>query len=348
MSEPPERRTLELVSIPSPTAHEEELCARVEAWARDRDGGATLRRWRNCLTVQAPPTGRPAVGLFGHLDTVAPSHDQPLGIQDGRVYGCGASDMKAGLALMMQAWEERDRWDADLVLVFYDREEGPSEDNGLAVILPELPAMDLAVVLEPTDNQVQLGCVGSLHARVTFSGRRAHSARPWQGENALFKAIPLLQRLERMQPRAVEVDGLTFYEVVTPTTAVTGNSRNVVPDRFELNVNYRFAPGRTPAEARVELAELVGTQAHLEVLDVAPAGDVCSRHPRVSEWIARGHLGTQPKQAWTDVARLTAAGIPAVNFGPGDPGQAHQAREHVTVDALYRGYELLSLLLLSS
>lgn len=334
------RRTLELVSIPSVTCDEEALCNHVCAWS----GVAPV--WRHNVILAGESRGRCRVGLFGHLDTVLPAADQPLGLIDGRVYGCGASDMKAGLALMMQAWERRSSWSCDLVVVFYDREEGPGDENGLEFIMDKIPPLDLAIVLEPTNNEVQKGCVGSLHARVSVLGKRAHSARPWQGSNALFNAVPLLQKLQAAAVREVSVGGLTFREVVTPTTAATVNSRNVVPDHFELNVNYRFAPGKSPAQATQELHELVGELAQVEVHDAAPSGAVSS-HPLLDSWVLSQGLKVEPKQAWTDVARLTERGIPAVNFGPGDPAQAHQAREHVEVAALERGWPLLEKLLSS-
>lgn len=334
------QRTLELVSIPSVTREEGALCRFLQDWA------GVEPVWRCNLILQGESRGRPRVGLFGHLDTVLPAADQPLGIIQGRVYGCGASDMKAGLAFMMAAWERRAEWSCDLVAVFYDREEGPGEENGLELILDRVPPLDLAIVLEPTDNQVQKGCVGSLHARVSVAGKRAHSARPWQGENALYKALPLLEKLRSVGVREVEVGGLIFREVVTPTTAATINSRNVVPDHFELNVNYRFAPGKTARLAEEELRALVGDLGRVEVLDASPSGQVAS-HPLLESWIAACGLEVEPKQAWTDVARLTEKGIPAANFGPGDPSQAHRAREHVSVEALERGWPLLERLLRS-
>ncbi len=338
--------TLELVSIPSVTKHEEPICDHVERWASRLGEEVRVRRVGNGLVVSpAAPSQRPAVGLFGHLDTVLPSPDQACEIRGGRLYGCGASDMKAGLAVMMALHEERARWACDLVTVYYDREEGPAAENGLEDLRAHLPRLDLAVMLEPTANRLQLGCVGGLHARLHFDGRRAHSARPWQGDNAMYHAIPVLERLRRRQRREVVVDGLPFYEVMTPTMAWTSNSANVVPDAFVVNVNFRYAPGRTAAAAEEELRALVGADARVEVVDVAPSGAVCRDQPMVARWIARHQLAVESKQAWTDVARMTAHGVPAVNFGPGDPAQAHQAGEWVAVEAIAEGYRLLADLL---
>lgn len=340
------RTTLELVSIPSPTGEEQALADHLERWARETLRPEEVERRGNALILQpCRRGGRPLVGLVGHIDTVPPAPDQPLGLREGRVHGCGASDMKAGLALIAAALEERERWAVDLVAVFYDREEGPHGENGLEPLLPRLPAMDLAVVLEPTANRLESGCLGGIHAHLHFSGQRAHSARPWQGENALYRALPVLERLRRWEPREVRVEGLPFYEVMTPTMAWTENAANVVPERFTVNLNFRFAPGRTREWAERQIRRIAGKAARVEVVDYAPPGAVVRDHPLVNRWVERCDLPVQPKQAWTDVARLSGRGIPAVNFGPGDPARAHQADEWVEVAALERGYQLLAGLL---
>jgi succinyl-diaminopimelate desuccinylase len=285
------------------------------------------------------------VALVGHLDTVRCAVDQPYRIHDGRVYGCGASDMKAGLAVMLELLEEwRSLEGARPVWIFYHGEEGPADGNGLGPVLAEpglVPPLDFAFILEPTDRGIQPGCMGVLNATVTVPGVRAHSARPWQGDNAVYRALPLLERFARLERRAVEVDGLTFYEVMVVTQAATQNSRNVVPDALELNLNVRFAPGRTAAEAEAELRALVGDDARVEVTDRAPSGEVHAEHPLIAEWRRREGLGVEPKQAWTDVARFTELGIPAINFGPGDTSQAHQAGEWANIDSLVHCHQAL-------
>lgn len=340
------RVTYDLVAIPSRTGEEETICNHVEDWARGLlEPGEIRRHGNNLLVAPARRKGRALIGLFGHLDTVPPHDGQPLEVKDGRVYGCGASDMKAGLTLMMAALEERSRHEVDLFAVFYDGEEGPEQTNGLRDLVHDLPEMDLAVVLEPTNNHIEAGCMGGLHARVIVEGIRAHSARPWQGQNAIYRALPVIERLRDRPRREVQVEGLTFYEVMTATMAATHNAANVVPDHFELNVNVRFAPGRTVRDALGELEELVGDLARLEVRDSAASGDVCVDHRRVQDWVQRCGLEIRPKQAWTDLARLTGRGIPAVNFGPGDPARAHQAVEWVEQEALEVGWRHLQVLL---
>jgi succinyl-diaminopimelate desuccinylase len=341
--------TLALCAIPSETGTEGAIADDLEARCVALLGPAHVQRHGNSV-VALPPhrASRPTLGLFGHSDTVKPASDQPLAIRDGRVYGCGASDMKGGLAVMLALLADHEALGCNLVAVFYDKEEGPAHDNGLEPVLASglLPAMDLAVCLEPTDNRIQAGCVGGLHATVTFRGRRAHSARPWQGENAIYKAIGVLEHLRAFGRREVRVGPLTFYEVMNATMASTANSRNVVPDAFTLNVNYRFAPGKPLDTAERELRELVGADAEVAVIDEAPSGQVCLEHPLLAAWMAAearegAPLEVEAKQAWTDVARLTARGIPAVNFGPGETAQAHQANESIPIAYLESGYAAL-------
>jgi succinyl-diaminopimelate desuccinylase len=291
------------------------------------------------------------VALCGHLDTVpvAESDLGPPRREGDRLVAPGASDMKGGLAVMMALAERLPRAErfCDLVLVLYAREEGPYLDNELATLLarPGLldgAGLDLAVCLEPTDNGLQLGCVGSIHATFTFRGRSAHSARPWQGENAVHRAGALLAALAARTPRDAVSGGLVFREVLSVTRIEGGRARNVVPDRCTLNLNFRFAPDRTLESAEAELRALAAEHgAEIEVTDLSPACPAFADHPLVRRLAERGELAVSAKQAWTDVARLAAHGIPAVNFGPGATSQAHQQGEWVEVAALARGYQAL-------
>lgn len=343
------RLTLELCRIPSETLYEEEIADRVEERCRRVLGpeGAVHRIGHSVVCdpyAGAPGPPQKTIALVGHLDTVKCADHQEYTVRDGRVYGCGASDMKGGVAVMLALL---DRWrelkGARPVWIFYDAEEGPHEGSGLEPVLNAgvLPEMDFAFILEPTDRALQLGCMGLLHATVTVRGRRAHSARPWQGENAIYRAIPLLQRLAGWGRREVRFGDLTFYEVIVATQALTENSRNVVPDALMLNVNFRFAPGNTPEGAEAELRALVGEDGEVEVHDRAPSGEVYLDHPLLAPWCRSEGLELQPKQAWTDVARFTSRGIPAVNFGPGETAQAHQANEWCPVDSLEFTYGAL-------
>lgn len=342
-------RTEWLVSIASPTKEEQEISRQLLEWVGERFSAPRVEQYR-CGFLLEPQNVRaqkPTVALVGHIDTVPPAAQQRLGVFDGKLYGCGASDMKAGVAAMMEALAQWQSFPCNLVGLFYDREEGPYADNGLEPLLEHLPPVEFAVVLEPTNNAVQAGCVGSIQARVHFHGKRAHSARPWQGDNALYKSVPLLQRLAQSGRRRVLNQGLEFSEVVTATQAFCPGPSNAVPELFTLNVNSRFAPGKSADDAVAELLELVGGDGELEILDVAPSGPVQLEHPVLQEWIRRTGSVVEPKQAWTDVARFGQRGIPAFNFGPGDPAQAHQADEFVEVAALHDGYSRLCELLRS-
>jgi succinyl-diaminopimelate desuccinylase len=254
--------------------------------------------------------------------------------------------MKGGLAVMMELAERlpRERRFCDLVLVLYAREEGPYQENELEEVLRDparLGGADLALCLEPTDNVLQLGCVGSVHATFTFTGRAAHSARPWHGENAIHRAGALLVELAGRAPREARSGGQPFREVLSATRIDGGRARNVVPDRCALNLNFRFAPDRTLEAAADELRALGARHgAEVELTDLSPACPAYADHPIVRRLVERTGVSSAPKQAWTDVARLAAHGLPAVNLGPGATSQAHQRGEWIEVGSLAAGYAL--------
>ena len=339
--------TLELCSIPSETGNEKEIADWIEKRCLDAVGRQGTTRIGNSVVCVPPAadSSLPTVALVGHTDTVKCATEQPLEIRDDRVYGCGASDMKAGVATMLALLARREELTAARpVWIFYDREEGPHEENGLGPVLESgvLPELDFAFVLEPTDMLMQMGCMGTLHAVLTVQGQRAHSARPWQGSNAIFKALPLLERMRTRKRREVRVGSLSYFEVIVPTQVWTENSRNVVPDRAMINVNVRFAPGRSIAEAEADLYEIVRSDAEIEVIDRAPSGAVYLDHPLVEPWRQRLAISIACKQAWTDVARFTERDIPAVNFGPGETAQAHQAGEWCSIESLEYVFSALS------
>ena len=349
-------RAHELCAIPSPIGEEKAICDSVEGWARERF--PHVHRILNSLVVRvdgdvavtaAPGLARPLVALCGHLDTV-PVHASDRGpprVEGSRLFAPGSSDMKSGLAVAMELASRLPREErfADLALVLYSREEGPFLENELGAILreaPEVRGASLAVCLEPTDNRLELGCVGSLHATFTFTGRSAHSARPWQGENAVHRAAGLLAELGARQPREVSLGGLTYREVLSATRIEGGRARNVVPDRCSLNLNFRFAPDKSVEEAVDDLFALASRHgAEAEITDRSPSSPSFAEHPLVARLRERSGAPVEAKQAWTDVARLAAAGVPAVNFGPGASAQAHQQGEWVELDSLFACYRAL-------
>ena len=291
-------------------------------------------------------TGRPCIDLYGHLDTVPVNGNLPARVDGDRVYGLGTSDMKAGLAVMIAALESAEvaAGPYDVRCVFYDREEGPAAENGLEAVLETVPGLveaELAVVMEPTDNELQLGCQGALNATVVFEGEAAHSARPWLGENAVTKAGEWLAGMHRRTARDVIVDGLVFRETYAVTMAEGGRARNVIPDRFTVNVNHRFPPDRSADEAIEILATVCAPADRFAVVDVAPPAPLVRDNPHVMRLERSGVAAVAAKTAWTDVARLAVRGVPAVNFGPGEVALAHRADESVAIRALEDGWEIL-------
>ena len=335
-------RTLELCAIQSPLGSEDALAAHVAALL---PGAA---RHGNSVVLGRVTGARPAVLLLGHLDTVPlQPGDFPARREGGRVFGRGASDMKGALAVMIELARRVDleRLPVELVLVFYDREEGPYDGNGLGPLLearPDLTRAALGLCLEPTDLALQIGCCGAMHATLSFEGRSAHSARPWQGENAVHKAGALLSHLHALAPREVRFGELAFREVMTVTRIDGFTGRNVVPARCDLNLNYRFAPGRSLDEAEADVRALAARfGAACAVTDRAPSGPVILDNPLLQQLRALTGVPVEAKQAWTDVARLGLAGIPAANFGPGEQAQAHQQGESCPEEPLERAYFLL-------
>lgn len=335
-----------LCNIPSPIGEEEAICAAVAERVAKVPLASPIRRYGNSIVVPVTRGTRgPHVALVGHLDVVRTSHDASPRIEGDKLYGPGAADMKSGLALMLDVIERGPRPNVDLTLVFYAREEGPFTENELGPVLeqdPELKGVSIAVCLEPSDNRLQLGCAGSMHGMVRFKGRTSHSARPWEGENAIHKAASFLTRLAALTPERSVVDGLEWAAVTSATLANGGRARNVIPDLFEVNVNHRFGPDRTIAAARAHLALLAGPEGEVEITDEAPAALPFRSHPLVEALARSGVVSVEPKQAWTDVARFSALGIPAVNFGPGVNSQAHQRNEWTSLPLLDAGRDILS------
>lgn len=332
---------------PSVTGAEQRLCDDLEARV-GRLPGWKAQRTGNNLAVRraASDPSRPLILFAGHLDTVPePEGGIPVRVEGERVYGRGASDMKAGDAVMLALIEELD-WErswAEPAFVFYEREEGPHEENGLEAVFEEMPWVlkaGLALVLEPTAGALEAGCAGTAQVEVTFRGRAAHAARPWQGENAISKAGRFLAALHAREPEKVVVEGLDFYDVLTPTVARGGSAKNVVPASFWVNVNHRFAPGRGIEHVRSTFEALLGEEASFEIADFAPSGPVDLSNPLLRRFLATG-IEVRPKQAWTDVARLAERGVAAANFGPGLPAQAHQDDEHAELPLLEECYRRL-------
>jgi succinyl-diaminopimelate desuccinylase len=320
-------RALELVDIPSESRHEARLAAHVGGLLGADDLGD------DCLLVRR---GAPVL-LAGHLDTVPAQDNLPGRIDGGRVHGLGASDMKGALAVMV----ELALADTPFDCLFFGREELPAADSALAPLLArEGLEYELVVMMEPTANELHAGCLGNVNATWIFHGRSGHSARPWDADNAIHAAARSIAALAGFEREEHAFDGLSFFEVASVTQIAGGIAQNVVPDRVQAHVNYRFAPGRTPEEAQARLLELCAG-GELRIDSLAPSGRVATANPRAQALIEAGDLRVAPKQAWTPVAEFGAAGLDAVNFGPGAPEQAHRRDESVEIAALVRAYEVL-------
>ena len=344
-------RALELVNISSVIGHEGPLADFVEAWAVAHYPREQVRRVSHSMLVGKTVDTRPSIALVGHLDTV-PAHpgSGPARREGNRLFGLGSSDMKGALAVMMALAEQidRPRLPVNLLLVLYEREEGPFQESGLGplfALAPELGQLAFAIALEPTDGAVQVGCVGSLHATLSFHGQAAHSARPWQGKNAIHAAGSLLAELEARSRHEVVVNGHTFFEVMSVTLAKGGRARNVVPEAFELNLNYRFAPGKSLEEAQNDVTRLVAGRCEIAFINLAPSGRVAVGNPHLDRLVRLSGRPAEAKQAWTDVARFSELGVDAVNYGPGETAQAHQRDESASASALDRCAQVLRKLL---
>jgi succinyl-diaminopimelate desuccinylase len=336
-------RTLELVNIPSESRFEAEIAAHVRSLVppvfepeyEDDDAFVWV----------GPRRGNPLVVLAGHYDTVPAQGNVPGRLENGAVVGLGASDMKGGLAVMFElARDLAGETELDLALLAFGKEELPAEHSPLPALFDSSRAVHeaaLAILLEPTDCTIQAGCLGNLNVRIVFHGVSGHSARPWTAENAIDKALEGLRPYAAIEPRPVEIGGLTFTEVASVTRIEGGIATNVIPDRAEANVNFRYAPDRSPASAEAYLRSLLPEGATFEHAGDSPPARVVTDSPLVQRLRAAGDLALEPKQAWTNVADFTSRGIDAVNFGPGATRYAHRRDEQVDIAALVRAYESL-------
>jgi succinyl-diaminopimelate desuccinylase len=328
------RLALDLVDIPSVSRNEQ----RITAWIADQVAVLLhlriLHRQDDAIVFGSP--GPPDVVLAGHSDTVPEQGNLPGRLEGGQVHGLGAADMKGSLAVMLALARDLPPGLRPLFVVF-GREELPVSESVLAGLFTSCPAIlnaRLAVMMEPTANRLQVGCLGNVEASLEFRGVAAHSARPWLGINAIHEMVRGLRRVVDAEPHEVVLDGLPFREVVSVTEISGGIANNVIPDRVVCGLNFRYGGHRTPAQAEARLRELVGPNGELRVVSNAPSAPVAVDNPLLVRLRAAGDLAIEPKQAWTPVAEFAAHGLDAVNFGPGDPEVAHRRDERVGVEAM--------------
>ena len=322
--------TAALVDVPSVSGDEQALADAV-AGALAGLPHLTIRRDGNAVVARTD-LGRPQrVILAGHLDTVPIAGNVPSRTEDGLLYGCGSCDMKSGVAVQLRlAWQLAEP-SRDVTYVFYDCEEVEAERNGLLRLsrnAPELLGGDLAVLLEPTGGLIEGGCQGTMRAEISAYGVRAHSARSWRGRNAIHGAGAIIDVLRSYRPREPEVDGLVYHEGLNAVGIAGGVAGNVIPDGCVVTVNYRFAPDRTIEQA-AEHVRAVFAGFDVEITDAAPAARPGLTDPAAAALLTAVGGTPRAKMGWTDVARFALLGLPAVNYGPGDPEVAHSVGEHV-------------------
>ncbi|GAA4774065.1 MULTISPECIES: succinyl-diaminopimelate desuccinylase [Streptomyces] len=331
--------TAALVDFPSVSGQEKPLADAIEQALRalphltvDRHGNNVVARTR---------LGRAErVVLAGHIDTVPIADNVPSRLDgDGVLWGCGTSDMKSGVAVQLRIAATVPEPNRDLTFVFYDNEEVAAHLNGLGHVAeahPDWLEGDFAILLEGSDAEVEGGCQGTLRVHLRTAGERSHSARGWMGSNAIHAASPILARLASYRPRRVEIDGLEYREGLNAVGIEGGVATNVIPDACTVVVNFRYAPDRSMAEAEAHVREVFADCGVSEfVVDDHTGGALPGlSHPAAAAFMAAVGGTARPKFGWTDVSRFSALGVPAVNYGPGDPLYAHKRDEHVRTDRI--------------
>jgi succinyl-diaminopimelate desuccinylase len=336
------------VDIPSTSRHERAITDHLEALL----GAAS---WLDVTRVGENLVARTRLGrprrllLAGHTDTVPANHNERARVEDDVCWGLGSCDMKGGVAVLAELARTVADPAVDVTYVFYECEEIEAQYNGVERLFrehPHLLAADAAILAEPTGAQVEAGCQGTMRARLTYAGVRAHSARAWLGRNAIHRLAPSLTKLAAYRGRHVEIDGCLFREGLQAVGVEGGVAGNVVPDAAVLTVNFRFAPDRTPADAEAHVREVLAADADdFELIDMAPGAAPSLGHPLLTALLAAVGKPPEAKLGWTDVSRFAARGVPATNFGPGDPAWAHHADERVTRSDLESVFTVLKNLL---
>ena len=331
--------TTQLVDIESVSHNEQAIADAVEAALTPLDH-LEVSRLGNTVVARTDLARGERVVIAGHLDTVPLNHNLParLDAQAGILHGLGTCDMKGGDAVMLRIAATVPEPNRDVTFVFYEGEEIEGEFNGLHLLgqsEPHLLDADFAILMEPSNAVVEAGCQGTLRVEVRTTGERAHSARSWKGVNAIHRVGEVLDRLNRYEPRRPVIDGLEYHEGLNAVGIHGGVAGNVIPDECVVEVNYRFAPDRSEAEAQEFVREFFAGF-DLAVTDSAPGALPGLDVPAAKAFVEAVGGEVNPKFGWTDVSRFTALGVPAVNFGPGDPMFAHKQDEHVPVDHIER------------
>jgi succinyl-diaminopimelate desuccinylase len=337
--------TAALVDIPSESRDEARIADDVETALREQTAGFEIVRNGNAVLARTNLGLPTRVLLAGHLDTVPIAGNLPSRRDGDELHGCGTVDMKSGDAVFLHLAATLTDPARDLTLVFYDCEEIEAAANGLGRIERELPNWldaDVAILGEPSGGYIEAGCQGTLRVVVTAKGTRAHSARSWMGDNAIHKLGEVLDRMRAYEARQVDIDGCVYREGLSAVRIDGGIAGNVIPDKASVTVNFRFAPDRTLEQALAHVREIFdGLDVEIEQTDAAAGALPGLAHPAASALIDAADGRVRAKFGWTDVARFAARGIPAVNYGPGDPSLAHRADERVPVSQITAAVDML-------
>jgi succinyl-diaminopimelate desuccinylase len=332
--------TRELCDIESVSGNERELADAIEKALR-AFGHLSVVRDGDALVASTNLGRAKRVIIAGHIDTVPVADNLPSKLmsfeREQVIWGRGSVDMKAGVAVMLKLAATVTEPVVDVTWVFYDHEEVEASKNGLGRLMrnhPDLIKGTFAVLCEPTSSTVEGGCNGTMRSELVFSGKKAHSARPWMGENAIHKIGSALELLSNYKPQEIEVDGLVYKESLSAVLISGGIATNVIPDLATLTVNYRFAPSKSEQEAGDYLKALFEAS-EVNIVDSAPGARPGLQSPEAVAFVAAVGTSVNPKYGWTDVARFSGLGIPAVNYGPGDPNRAHADDESLPASQIY-------------
>ncbi|MCL2844618.1 MAG: M20/M25/M40 family metallo-hydrolase [Chitinivibrionia bacterium] len=337
--------TADLIAINSVIGNEKEIADVLGDTLKKN--GLTVERVVNSVVARLNSGKDKTIALVGHLDTVPPSHptQTQAKIENGNVIGLGSCDMKCGIACALKILHDVKKGainpSYNIVFVFYDGEEGP-QPNGITRLLAEnkLQNIDFAYILEPTCSKYSVGCLGAMNVKLEIPGISAHSANPKEGKNALSEAAKIIQKVEELDKelnKIQEINGLPFYETINITQLTTENASNIIPPKANMTINFRFSPNRTPDSAKEAVLSIID-KSWIKKIDCA---DACFVPDVQTDAFLKGLAEKEIMQAWTDIAQLSAAGIPAINFGASDIKLAHKPEEYVNIADLEKFYELL-------
>ncbi|MGY0491974.1 succinyl-diaminopimelate desuccinylase [Streptomyces sp. WG-D5] len=347
------RLTAQLVDFPSPSGSEKELADAIEEALRELPH-LTVDRYGNNIVARTHLGHDERIILAGHIDTVPIADNVPSRLdENGTLWGCGTSDMKSGVAVQLRIAQTVREPNRDLTFVFYDNEEVAAHLNGLGHVAdahPDWLEGDFAILLEGTNGDVEGGCQGTLRVILKVKGERAHSARAWMGHNAIHAASPILERLAAYEPRKPVVDGLEFHEGLNAVRVEGFVATNVIPDECAVTVNFRYAPDRSMEDAERFVRDFFdGCPIEEFVVDDHTGGARPGlNHPAAAAFVAAVGGEVRPKFGWTDVSRFSALGVPAVNYGPGNPIFAHKIDERVETSLILEGEKRLAAWLTAS